>query len=282
MCFPVLGRTCTNTLHAVTSLESCGLQSSHLSPCFREVLAQETPSSYQFTGIPKGSWASPICIPRCWCLLIPTATAQSLTSALPPPWESMANHLRAPTAVLPRCIPRCRLPLLSAWCISRPQIQQTLVNTAEPGVQGRMLLHSTDHAVHLKPLMKGASFLHYETGQHLCHPEGRQTPQQAKVLGNLREELAGTSSRCGTWPTLPDLHHAVSSGDPTSSEIPWPLFQGLPLPGKWPLPCTADAGGQGGLVSAPQLSHPLPMCFLSYSSFSVDKSVRWKAFPRFN
>lgn len=178
----------------------------------------------------------------------------------------MANHLCALMAVLPRCVPQCRLTLLSAWCISRPRIQQTPVNATEPWVLHRMFLHRRDHAGCLKP------FQHYEAGQYLCHPEGRQAPQQAKALENLREELAGTSSSCGTCPTLPALH-AVSSGGPMNSEIPWPLFQGLPVPGKCPLLCTVDAWFLPPVV--PSSSHV-------YSFILSGKSVRWKASPRIN
>lgn len=77
MCFPVLGRTCTNMLHAVTSsLESLWPLVLSFFSMFQGSTCSRDTQLLSVTGIPKGSWASHICIPGSWCLLISTATAQ--------------------------------------------------------------------------------------------------------------------------------------------------------------------------------------------------------------
>lgn len=111
MCFLLLGKTCTNTPDAVTSsLESFGLQSSHFSPCFREALAQETPSSYQLPASQKEVGLHTSAYLEAGACLFQQLQPSSLTSALPQAYkpergESVANHLCALMAVMPRYIP---------------------------------------------------------------------------------------------------------------------------------------------------------------------------------
>lgn len=70
------GQSCTNMLHTIAAIpEPSGLQSLHLSPCSRDVLAQKMSSSYQLLALLKASCPSLVCVPGSCCLLVPTATA---------------------------------------------------------------------------------------------------------------------------------------------------------------------------------------------------------------